>query len=89
MWSLFYKLDLARRHAVWAAKDSQKSRFSFEPNTLTVDNDHAPQGREQNGREGSSSARETFDLDVIALIVNAYQEWHLGEEAKTTIFYHL
>lgn len=45
--------------------------------------------KEQRLREARSPEIEKYDLDVIALIVNAYQEWHLGEKAEKTILHHL
>lgn len=35
-------------------------------------------------QEGNKSV-ERFDFEVIACIVNAYQEWHYGEQAKDVL----
>lgn len=116
IYSLCYKLDLARRQTNWAAKkdnDRDKFRlFSFSSEELSIPdqglgiqgeepifkpilkksrtavfNELSPMtasqafDRRKNGDEGMKE----FDLDVIALIVNAYQEWHMGHEAKLAL----
>lgn len=119
LWSLFYKLDLARRDADWAEENNEDKRFSpFISDTLnSPSNSNASQGngqpssnrsfssgirrsqtvlasneaqqtQEQQLRKDDSPVIKTFDLDVIALIVNAYGEWHCGEKAKRTIMHH-
>ncbi|MCJ1262678.1 hypothetical protein MMC22_002548 [Lobaria immixta] len=117
LWSLFYKLDLARRDADWAEENNENKRFSpFVSDTLnSPSNSNASQGNgqpsssrsvssaiqlsqtasneaqqreEQQLRKDDSPVIKTFDLDVIALIVNAYEEWHYGEQAKRTIIHH-
>ena len=115
-WSLFYKLDLARRHAQWALShdESNKSKFTFNPklegqstgaSTDAVDDEEElsgiqpleqhrqtdlkgrkdKQGKEQRLRDANSKLIKDYDIDTIALIVNAYEEWHLGQLAKDAI----
>lgn len=36
-------------------------------------------------RKEENKSVERFDFEVIACIVNAYQEWHYGEQAKDVL----
>lgn len=109
LWSLFYKLDLARRHADWAAKrnsDAHASNgnatFARRPGGVSrpgPEESNVPIHRRQTifsvnpslqeqsqklRKEGDKSV-ESFDFEVIACIVNAYQEWHYGDQAKQVL----
>lgn len=103
LWSLFYKLDLARRHADWAAEKNsdayvtngnanfahssegayrnvarhrRQTGFSVNPSL---------QGEIQRLRKEGNKSVERFDFEVIASIINAYQEWHYGDQAKQVL----
>lgn len=109
LWSLFYKLDLARRHAGWAAQSNSdvpvsngNAAFALRPggvNRSVVNRSNVPRHRRQTGfsanpslqeqiqrlRQVGNKSVERFDFEVIACIVNAYQEWHYGEQAKDVL----
>lgn len=112
LWSLFYKLDLARRHADWAAQRNSEphvsngdATFAIGPGGVnrsghnSVKGSNVPRHRRQTGfsanpflqeeiqrlRKDENKSVEQFDFEVIACIVNAYEEWHYGEKAKDVL----
>ena len=127
LWSLFYKIDLARRHADWAKKTNNEplsengdGLFTFipektqQPPEISSRNDRVVrhdlevgssahrkpilkriqtgmirtqsfQDKDQELPEGRNKAIEQYELDVVALIVDAYQEWHYGLKAKSVL----
>lgn len=110
LWSLFYKLDLARRHADWAAQinsdvpvSNGDAAFALRPGGVNRSGvnrrSNVPRHRRQTGfsanpslqeqiqrlRQVENKSVERFDFEVIACIVNAYQEWHYGEQAKDVL----
>lgn len=112
LWSLFYKLDLARRHADWAAERNSDAHVSNGkvtfarrpggdngPGIRFVEGSNVPRHRRQTGfsvnpslqeqiqklRKEEDKSVELFDFEVIAGIVNAYQEWHYGDQAKQVL----
>lgn len=107
LWSLFYKLDLARRHADWAAKGNSDAHVSSGNVTFAhrlggvyrpgLEQSNVPRHRKQTSvnpclqeqiqrlREEGNESVERFDFEVIASIVNAYQEWHYEDQAKQVL----
>lgn len=112
VWSLFYKLDLARRHADWAAErnnnahvsngntafphksvevsppglNSSQESYVSRPRRQTASSvNPSLQEQVQRLRKEENKSVELLDFGVTACIVNAYQEWHYGDQAKQVL----
>ena len=101
LWSLFYKLHLAERHANWAFDADRESAFTFKERPplqgggrlmrissraqTTMARSEGKQERQEQLLQRDNPKIKRYHRDVMASIINAYQEWHLGEDAKRVI----
>jgi hypothetical protein len=106
LWSLFFKLNHAKRHAAWAKEvDNRKSIFTFKERPVAGAGGVRGMRRAQTQMQGigmedkQAKQQRLLDIgdpktkgylrDVFASIINAYEEWHLGSEAKSAIEFGL
>jgi hypothetical protein len=102
-WSLFYKLDLAKRTAHWAETRNEESwPFTFQSESAPVTRAGVADGPTTEGR-ADTKRRDRINKalqeertplvryfhDVPALIVTAYDEWGYGEQATKAMNYGL
>lgn len=102
-WSLFYKLDLAKRTAYWAeTRDEELWPFTFRSESASITRAGMAGGSmierradtERRDRINKALQEERTPLlryfhDVPALIVTAYDEWGNGEQAMKAMNYGL
>ena len=104
IWSLLYKLDLAKRTTRWAkGNDGTTSSFTFKSENAHVEK-HAAESQitslevdEERKRtalinvalRGDKSVLRRYFHEVPALIITAYDEWGYGDQAWKAMNYGL
>ena len=103
LWSLFYKLDLAKCTAEWSERKDKHGFFTFEDeqedapadinqdmNKLTrVQTRLVQWAPEMQDMDFARSGMKEYVRDAIASIIAAYDEWGYGASAYKAIYYAL
>lgn len=95
LWSLFYKLDLAKCTAQWAIKPVRLSSFAFRDEAR--DENELNRVRTAMGQWAQDihvlgfkiPGMERYVCDAIAAIITAYDEWGCGAQAFKAMEYAL